>query len=212
MKKGYLIVVGIVGGSLGLLYLSRKSEAATPALIGPRTVLAIGDSLTASKAYCHALSTELPLQGTVACRGLPGQGTGAILADFKINYPPAALVKYTDVVVLAGVNDIASGRSFQTITHNLTSIYNLIKQSGARVVAVKLTPWYSYKYRPDWEEMTQKVNQWIASSSLPDAVVDTYHLGDFQGRLLDHLTSGDGLHLNQSGSQMLASLIMTQGF
>ena len=154
----------------------------------------------------------MPAGGNVTCRGLPGQGIGSILLDLKTKYPGTSLSKFTDVVVLAGVNDIASGRSVTTITHNLTTTYNFIKGAGSRVVAVQLTPWYGYKYRADWEQKTKAVNSWIADSLLPDAVVTTYDLGDFQGRLLSHFTSGDGLHLNQAGSQMLASLVMQQGF
>jgi lysophospholipase L1-like esterase len=210
VKRSHLIA-GAAVGALGLFYLVKRGKTETQPPPGPRKVLAIGDSLTASKYYCQALSNRIPLGGTVTCRGLEGQGTGAILADFKIHYPPKKLNYFTDVIVLAGVNDIASGRSVETVIHNLSSIYYIIKQSGARIIAVQLTPWYGYKYRPDWEEKTQAINKWIKSSPLPDAVVDTFHLGDFQGRLLENYTSGDGLHLNQAGSQKLASLVIQQG-
>ena len=211
MNKLYL-AAGILGGSLGLLYLAKRVHAA-PSVppTGPRVILAIGDSLTASESYCSNLSKMAPSGSSVTCRGLPGKGTGAILTDLKIQYPGTSLTKFTDVVVLAGVNDIASGRSLETITHNLSSIYSFIKQSGCRVIAVQLTPWYSYKYRQDWLQKTDAVNDWIASSPLPDAVVKTYNMGDFQGSLLEHLTSGDGLHLNATGTGFLATLVIEQG-
>jgi lysophospholipase L1-like esterase len=213
MNKLY-IAAGVAAGALGLFYLSKKASAspAIPSTSVPPVILALGDSLTASESYCKALSEQVAAGGSVTCRGLPGQGTGAILTDLKVKYPGKALNKFTDVVVLAGVNDIASGRSTETIIHNLSTIYNFIKGAGPRVVAVQLTPWYGYKYRADWEQKTQAVNSWISNSSIPDAVVDTFHLGDFQGRLLEHLTSGDGLHLNKAGCHQLATLVMQQGF
>lgn len=202
------IIGGIAGASLALLLIAKKAKSL--ATVNPRDILALGDSLTASKDYCKALSTDSPPGGTVSCRGLPGKGTGAILSDLITLYPGMSLDKFTDVVVLAGVNDIASGRGVLTVTHNLDSIYSYIHNSGARVIAVQLTPWYSYKYNPDWQSQTEEVNQWIAASSA-DFVVSTYELGDFQSRLLDQYSAGDGLHLNQQGSQKLAQLVIQQG-
>jgi len=214
MNRGVLLLA-VVGGAFGTVYLVRKAMAKdqveAPVLPGPRVVLALGDSLTASEAYCKALSEDVPKGSSVTCRGLPGQGTGAILADLKTMYPGTSLSKFTDVVVLAGVNDIASGRSIATITHNLESIYTFIRSAGARPIAVHLTPWYSYKYRADWQKATDAVNLWISQSSLPAAVVKTRDLGDFQGSLLPGYTSGDGLHLNSTGCQKLAELVVTQG-
>jgi lysophospholipase L1-like esterase len=210
MNKLY-IAAGIIGGSIGLLYLTKKVTAAPP-VIGPRVILAIGDSLTASPSYCENLSLMAPKGSSVTCRGLPGKGTNSIYVDLKAEYPGTSLSKFTDVVVLAGVNDIASGRSLESIQHNLSSIYGYVKLSGPRVVAVHLTPWYSYKYRKDWLEQTDHINNWISHNPVPDAVVKTHDMGDFQGSLLPHLTSGDGLHLNKAGTQKLADLVIKQGF
>jgi lysophospholipase L1-like esterase len=210
VKRGYAIAGAALGA--GILYLATRKASTAPSKVpGPRVILAIGDSLTASKDYCEELSKLAAAGSTVSCRGLPGKGTGNIMSDLRVQYPPAALAKFTDVIVLAGVNDIASGRSIATIEHNLTTIYNYIRKAGPRIVAVQLTPWHSYRYREDWDASTREVNNWIKSASV-DAVVETFHLGDFQGRLLESYTSGDGLHLNKAGSQKLAALVMTQGF
>lgn len=201
IKKAALV---IVGGALILAGITARARRRAQ----PRKVLAIGDSLTASVIYCSSLRDQLPLGSTLTCRGLPGRGTGPI---------KDALIKHlklgtTDVVILAGVNDLASRRKMETVKQNLDAMYKFASKQGARVVAVTLTPWQGNPVGRSLDAETLELNNWIRNHSIPDSVVDTSPLGDFQGRLLSHYSAPDGLHLTRAGSAELARLVYTQGF
>lgn len=199
------IIMTIIGGSLVLATFtswSRKRQGQRP-----RHVLAIGDSLTASAAYCSALKDLLPTGSTLTCRGLPGHGTRDILGALTEHMQP----KTTDVVILAGVNDLASGRNVQDIKTNLETMYHFVKQQGARPVAVTLTPWSGHSMGKSFDAKTLELNNWIRRHKLPSAVVVTDSLGDFQGRLLETYSAKDGLHLSRAGSKELARLVAEQG-
>lgn len=174
----------------------------------PVKVLAVGDSLTASMAYCAALKDQLPEGSTLKCIGVPGQGTGPILQNLAANISP----DYDYVVILAGVNDIASGRRMDKIQANLESMYLKVRANSAKVIAVQLTPWAGHVKGKTLIDQTDTLNTWIKRHKLPDRVVDTSSLGDFSGRLLSQYGSPDGLHLNNNGSTRLAELVWKKGF
>ena len=174
----------------------------------PVKVLAVGDSLTASMAYCASLKDQLPEGSTLKCIGLPGQGTGPILQNLSAHLKPV----YDYVVVLAGVNDIASGRQMDSIKKNLEQMYLTIRANGAQVIAVTLTPWAGHSIGKSRTVQTDELNKWIRRHKLSDKVVDTSSLGDFAGRLLSHYGRADGLHRNSEGSTKLAELVWKKGF
>lgn len=194
----------LIGGST-LLVLSLRAAAKRP-----RTVLAIGNSLTAHGGYCAALKSQLPEGSEVFCIGYPGEGVKVIRSSLNLQQMRGA----SDVVVLAGVNDIASGRSLADIKEQLTLLYQDVKASGARLIAVTLTPWASHfnGKQEASRKLTEQINGWIMGSAVPDRKVFTYQLGNKTGKLLPKYDSGDGLHLNDEGQKALGLLIAGQGF
>lgn len=196
-------VITIIGGSLILATFTSWAKKKAQ----PKNVLAIGDSLTASPAYCSALRDLLPPGSTLTCRGLPGHGTGDIRAALTEHLHPTT----TDVVILAGVNDLASGRSMQQIKNNLEDMYHFARQQGAKVTAVTLTPWAGHRLGKNLDAQTVELNDWINRHKYPHSVVNTDSLGDFQGRLLDVYNARDGLHLSRAGAAKLAELVARQG-
>lgn len=201
----YMLIAG--GTILAVTLLGmRKTHAVTP-----RKVLVIGDSLTANKMYCSTLTEKLPKGSQVTCSGLVGQGTNAILANLRSVYNPVALSQFTDIVVLAGVNDLASGRSMNSIKKNLEDIYGYGRQAGLRVVGVELTPWGSHNRGKNLVAQTDELNSWLAGHPDLSSTVTTRNLGDFQGNLQSIYATGDGLHLNGAGGAKLAELVYEQG-
>lgn len=174
----------------------------------PLSVLAVGDSLTASMAYCAALKDHLPDGSTLSCRGLRGEGTGPILEMLKNRISPS----HDYVIVLAGVNDLASGRNLDKVKANLEQMYLTVHANGSKLVAVTLTPWSGHVIGRRLTGQTDALNTWIRRHRLPDKVVDTSSLGDFSGRLLSQYGAADGLHLNENGSAKLAELVWKKGF
>lgn len=196
--RGGVVAVALGGAvllGLGVVYLVRRARRGRP-----RLVVALGDSLTADGRYARALEAVLPLGSVVRVFGYVGKG----VRDVAAHLDEALALGPTDVVVLAGVNDIASGRSVETVVNGLASMYGRIAAAGARPVAVLLTPW-----RGDAAK-TAAVNDWITRSGV--AHVDTAVLGDGSGRLARAFNSGDGLHLNAAGQAALGQLIFEQAF
>jgi lysophospholipase L1-like esterase len=172
-------------------------------------LLALGDSLTANPAYCSTLEHALAAEGGLAiCRGYVGQGVSVVASHLGEAWANAA----TDVVVLAGVNDLASGRTLTSITERLDSLYREAKAGGLRVVALTVTPWMGHAKGPANAERTAQLNEWILSNPVPDAVVDTSVLGDHEGYLLPPYDRGDGLHMTPEGAQDLALLVLEEAF
>jgi lysophospholipase L1-like esterase len=120
-----------------------------------------------------------------------------------------------DAIVLAGINDIASGRSLSTIQANLAATYSHLKAQGYRVIAVTLTPWGGYsRFTPAMGEKQRQLNAWLRTKPEGvDCVVDVYpHFSTPNGVLLSQYDSGDHLHLNNVGQVELGREIARQAY
>lgn len=183
-------------------------------MTGPRKILFLGDSLTASGYWTQIKLPDVATAG----QGWPGQGIKAVLAAAL---PLVAKEQPTDIVLLAGANGVASQHGAKRVKADLTKAWQQLKASGARVWAVKLTPWFGYQFKrskyhaagPISESMktvTHEVNQWIQSvagtADGPDFVIDTSALGDADYQLLE-ANSYDGLHMSKRGYAALAALV-----
>lgn len=168
-----------------------------------KVIVALGDSITANGGYLKEIHNKLGSSGKAF--GFTGKGIKAIaghLAEVAAAAPDV-------VIVLAGVNDMPSGNP-TVVTTALSALYKLVKATGARLVAVQVTPWQGYKTFN--RETYLAVNQWIQDSNLPNAVVNTSSLGDASGRLKPEYDRGDHLHLNDAGQAELGRLILHQAF
>jgi hypothetical protein len=203
---GALTTIAVLAGSF-LVLRSLFSVFSPGHFTEARSVMAIGDSLTASGGYCSTLKSLLPEGSTVNCIGLAGEGVENV-------YDLVSHVKEgtTDVVVLAGVNDLASGRTPEEVLAGLRRIYADAQDYGVRVVAVTLTPWTGHVRGGKKRQETNDVNQMIKRADIPSVVVDTSPLGDQVGFLRQEYNSGDGLHLNNEGQKQLGYLIWDQAF
>lgn len=185
---------------LGAVYLMYRRSTRPKC---PRSIVALGDSITAGN-YIKHVGKALP-GCTVGFFGYVGEGTRVIneKADRALASKP------DDVLVLAGVNDLASGRSLNSTQDNLERIYSKVHSSGGRVVAIEILPWFSYRGSRGFEEKTKRLNEWIRSESSADVVVDASDLGNDDFEMLEDF-SGDGLHPNSNGKKRLAEIIVKQ--
>lgn len=167
-----------------------------PAWASPQRVLVLGDSLVASPGFLPALQEGFGPGVVVKQVSLAGCGTSKILdTGLKTisRWGPDV------VVVLAGVNDLASGRGSAHVKSNLDTLYRSIEALGSYVFAVQLTPWSDHIKGRLLQAETKEVNNWISAHSVPVAVVYTDHIGH-QGK--------DGLHLRSAGGQELAESVL----
>lgn len=169
----------------------------------PRKIVAVGDSITAG-AYPRHLAKKLAGGGhSVVQMGYGGRGVQHI-AD-KLNEVIAQ--RPTDVVVLIGVNDIASGRSSEYITSRLDSIYSRLSDAGVSVTAIPILPWGGYsKHTRAREAVRARVNTHIAKAPSVDARVNVQPMS--RGNALHPAYTNDKLHPNQLGAEVLADLVV----
>lgn len=201
-------VLGGTALATGLVVLMfRRPAEARKLQPGERRILVMGDSITVG--YLPKLKSLLSSDDVIGM-GIGGAQVAAIAkktADYYGQQP-------THFVLLAGINDVSSGKSSTTIYKSLSDLWRATKQAtGAKVVAVLLTPCGSYpKCRPGtaFAATREQVNNMIASAlgspDNVDAVIDTSQLGDEEGKLLPEYSNG-GLHLSAAGSQRLAELV-----
>jgi len=165
----------------------------------PRNIVALGDSITAGN-YIQHMKTHLP-KCSFGYFGFSGKGARYISGQTQRSLEGSP----DDVIVLVGVNDLASGRSMASIQDGLESIYAKVHASGARVVAVEVLPWMGYSRSAGHGVRTQILNSWIRNSSSADVVVDASEMG-LDGEMLGNLTD-DGIHPNFEGKRALAEII-----
>jgi predicted double-glycine peptidase/lysophospholipase L1-like esterase len=209
-------VVALIALGGGAYWLSREGEFTTRRLPSDvkmgavaRVVLFLGDSLTAS-GYWQNVKLE---NATTAGRGWKGKTIAYVMGQAKALIES---VSPTEVVLLAGVNNIQNKQSLDAIKDELLKAWAQIHDAGAKVWAVKLTPWFGYRLFENQQEgrkardLTLAVNTFIdamkGTPTGPDYVIDTAELGDEKGRLLKKY-SWDKLHLIGKGYAKLAKIV-----
>jgi len=179
-----------------------------PPAPGENRVVFMGDSIT--DGWGHNDSRFFPGKPYIN-RGISGQTTPQMLIRFQ---PDVIALKPKVVVILAGTNDIAGNTgpsTLEAIENNLTSMAELAKVNGIRVVLASLLPVCDYikpqtARRPP--EQIVAVNDWMKDYAAKNALVYL----DYYSSLLDdkkmfkqELTR-DGLHPNDAGYQVMGPL------
>jgi len=118
------------------------------------------------------------------------------------------------LIVLEGVNDIGGSHDPSVATNLIAAFERMIDQAHAkhiRVYGVTILPFgRSFYSSPEHETARQLVNHWIRTSNKFDAVIDfDLVMRDSQDStcLLPMADSGDHLHPNETGYQMMADTI-----
>lgn len=195
------LVIGVAAAiGLGIALFSSSSKARSTM---PLKVLAVGDSITTGT-YPALLEHYLAPGSTVTVRASAGKGAEDV---YGYAYGELASGEYDVVVVLAGVNDLASGRSVSAASEWLQRIYNEAIAAHARVVAIEILPWAGHSVGAMKVAETEALNQWIRQLEgfAGTRVVSTSSMGDGLGRSL--YAGSDGLHLTRAGNEKLAQLV-----
>jgi lysophospholipase L1-like esterase len=150
-------------------------------------------------------------------RGISGQTTPQMLIRFR---PDVIDLKPKVVVILAGTNDLAGNTgstTLEAIQGNLTSMAELARANGIRVVFASLLPVSDYEMR-DGKPIVQTVrrqpdkiialNNWMKDYAAKNHLVYLDYFSamvDGKGFLKDEL-SDDGLHPNAAGYAVMNPL------
>lgn len=186
----------------------READAALGAPApGVQRVVFMGDSITDSwAAHFPTLFPGKPYVG----RGISGQTTPQMLVRFRqdvIALHPAV------VVILAGINDIAGNTgpsTLEMIEDNLTSMVELARANGIRVVLSSVLPADKLPWRPaiDPVAKVKALNQWIEAYASAHGIVylDYYSaMNDGHDGLKAELRH-DAVHPNDAGYAVMAPL------
>jgi lysophospholipase L1-like esterase len=143
-------------------------------------------------------------------RGISGQTTPQMLIRFR---PDVVDLKPAVVVILAGINDIAgnTGPSTQKmIQDNLTSMVEIAKANGIKVVLSSVLPAYDFPWRPGMQpaEKVIALNAWIQSFARANGCIYldyfTPMVDERHGLKAEY--TFDGVHPNLTGYQVMAPL------
>jgi lysophospholipase L1-like esterase len=150
-------------------------------------------------------------------RGISGQTTPQMLIRFR---PDVLDLKPRVVVILAGTNDLAGNTgpmTLEAIEGNLTSMAELARANGIRVVFASLLPVSDYELRDGKPiiqtgrrppEQIKALNNWMKEYATKNhyTYLDYFSaMVDAKGFLKDEL-SNDGLHPNAQGYAVMNPL------
>jgi lysophospholipase L1-like esterase len=151
-------------------------------------------------------------------RGISGQTTPQMLIRFR---PDVIALKPKAVVILAGTNDIAGNTgpsTLEAIEDNLTSMAELARANGIRVIFSSLLPVSDYEKNKEGKQIIRTVqrppnqiktlNEWMKQYAAANKMtyLDYYSaMIDDKGFLKDEL-SNDGLHPNVKGYEVMSPL------
>jgi lysophospholipase L1-like esterase len=143
-------------------------------------------------------------------RGISGQTTPQMLIRFR---PDVVNLKPAGVVILAGINDIAgnTGPSTQKmIEDNLSSMVEIAKANGIRVVLSSVLPAYDFPWKAGMQpaEKVIALNTWIKNYAAANGCVYLDYFSpmvDERHGLKAEYTY-DGVHPNLAGYQLMAPL------
>jgi lysophospholipase L1-like esterase len=183
------------------------NAALAPPVAGEERVVFYGASMT--EGWGRHGSTFFPGKPYVN-RGVSGQSTAQMVVRFRqdvIDLHPAA------VLILAGTNDVAgnTGPTTPEMTEeNWTSMAELAKANGIRVIFAGITPSTDFPWRRGLHpaEKIRALNAWLkeycAAHSL--TYLDYYSaLTNAEGGMKAELTI-DGVHANVKGYEVMAPL------
>jgi acyl-CoA thioesterase-1 len=192
--------------ALGIGWLLIASQA----VAGDRTILVLGDSLSAAYGI-------RPEQGWVALlvKRLQAQGYGYDVVNASISgettsgglqrLPRALTLHKPGIVILElGANDGLRGLPLETTRRTLQKIIELAKESQARVllVGMQIPPNYGVRYTTDFAQMYHDL---AARDALPLVPFLLESVALDPGRMQD-----DGLHPNANGEPAVLDTLWMQ--
>jgi lysophospholipase L1-like esterase len=185
-----------------------ENEALPPVTGSEKRVVFLGDSIT--DGWGRSPTTVFFPGKPYVNRGISGQTTPQMLVRFQqdvVHLHPAV------VVILAGTNDVAGNTgpaTEQMIEDNFTSMAEIAKQNGIKVVLASITPASEYPWKPEVKpvERIRALNKWLQDfcSSNGFVYLDYYSsMADAKGAMLPGLSS-DGVHPTAKGYAVMAPL------
>lgn len=187
----------------------QKENAALEVLeSGQKRIVFMGDSITE---FWSALCPEFFIGKPYINRGISGQTTPQMLIRFRAD---VIALKPKIVVLLAGANDIAENTgpsTLEMIMNNITSMVELAKANHIKIILCSVLPAFDFPWRQGLApaEKIVALNKMIKQYADANKIqyVDYYSamVNDQKGLKANY--SGDGVHPNKAGYQVMEPLV-----
>lgn len=211
-KQKIILWISIIVITIGLafiIYISfKKGKSLRSSKVAPSSstnFLFIGDSLTA---YNNSFADQLKLKYpniNIKKIAKVGEKTSWMLSELRNEL--ASGRKYDVITIFGGVNDIYALGSINATKQNLQQMFDISRNTGAKVVALTIIPTSTYnKSTPKTTQLTSELNQWINSNNSINAIVDVNNiLNDGNNGTKPQYLQPDTLHITNAGhSQIMA--------
>ncbi len=160
MKIKYIAIAALIGGAL---YYRKGTRP-----VG--SVLFIGDSNTAAAfSYADQLNTLYP-SVSMSKIAMVGAKTDWMLSRLK---KALSAQRFDVIAILGGSNDIYARNEIATAKANLLAMYNLVRKSGAKLLAIAPPNKDFYtKKTPQKQELLKALIAWIEASTKNDLYIN----------------------------------------
>lgn len=178
-----------------------------PIAPGQKRIVFMGDSITE---FWSLTDSECFAGKPYVNRGISGQTTPQMLIRFRAD---VIALKPAVVVVLAGINDIAGNTGPATldmIANNIFSMAELAKANNIKVILCSVLPAYDFSWKPNQNpaEKVVALNKMIKNYADANGILylDYFSAMKDERNGLKTAYSGDGVHPNKLGYQVMAPL------
>ena len=178
-----------------------------PIAPGQKRIVFMGDSITE---FWSVTDSEYFAGKPYVNRGISGQTTPQMLIRFRAD---VIALKPAVVVVLAGINDIAGNTGPATldmIANNIFSMAELAKANNIKVILCSVLPAYDFSWKPNQNpaEKVVALNKMIKNYADANGILylDYFSAMKDERNGLKTAYSGDGVHPNKLGYQVMAPL------
>ncbi|WP_199741566.1 SGNH/GDSL hydrolase family protein [Flavobacterium sp. GSP6] len=184
-----------------------QNVALKPPAAGQQRIVFMGDSITE---FWSATNSEYFSGKPYINRGISGQTTPQMLIRFRadvIALQPAA------VLILAGINDIAGNTGPTTldrIENNIISMVELAQANQIKIILCSVLPAFDFPWKPNQNpaEKVMELNQLLKKYADANGIIylDYFSAMVDESNGLKAAYSGDGVHPNKLGYQVMAPL------
>ena len=178
-----------------------------PIAPGDKRIVFMGDSITE---FWSVTDSEYFAGKPYVNRGISGQTTPQMLIRFRAD---VIALKPAIVVILAGINDIAGNTGPATldmIANNIFSMAELAKANHIKVILCSVLPAYNFSWKPNQNpaEKVVDLNKMIKKYADANGILylDYFSAMKDERNGLKTAYSGDGVHPNKLGYQVMAPL------
>lgn len=190
----------------------RQVSVSSVRTIYPRRVGLLGDSLSdsgLSGTWGRQIGSRIESAGYVLCAGIGGQRLAQMAARVQSDIIDQGM---NECVVLGGVNDAASDRSFFQMRTDAENIYVQLRSAGIRIIACTILPFKgSGSWSAEREVARSGFNSWLLLGQAPvDYVVNTAAVVADPTDPLQYLAvydSGDHVHYSTAGGIVLGNAV-----